>query len=127
MYTNMDAQDQGFFSHKYYRPGLESPVLTYNSTRSVQRGVQRGAFSPTSGATPATPTLGATPKLLSATPKDFVPSEKAKRITISGAAAPSHFGHLIFRNIKVSLTTLNAAGWQLSLTVLSLVASLENK
>ena len=39
--------------------------------RSVQRGVQRGAFSPTSGATPATPTLGATPKLLSATPKDF--------------------------------------------------------
>ena len=48
-------------------------------TRSVQRGVQRGAFSPTSGATPATPTLGATPKFLSATPKDFVPSEKAKR------------------------------------------------
>ena len=47
--------------------------------RSVQRGVQRGAFSPTSGATPATPTLGATPKFLSATPKDFVPSEKAKR------------------------------------------------
>ena len=33
-------------------------------TRSVQRGVQRGAFSPTSGATPATPTLGATPKFL---------------------------------------------------------------
>ena len=56
------------------------------TNRSVQRGVQRGAFSPTSGATPATPTLGATPKLLSATPKDFVPSEKAKRITISGAA-----------------------------------------
>ena len=51
--------------------------------RSVQRGVQRGAFSPTSG---ATPTSGVTPKLLSATPKDFVPSEKAKRITISGAA-----------------------------------------
>ena len=47
--------------------------------RGVQRGVQRGAFSPTSGATPATPTLGATPKFLSATPKDFVPSEKAKR------------------------------------------------
>ena len=94
-----------------------------HACRSVQRGVQRGAFSPTSGATPAPPTLGATPKLLSATPKDFVPSEKAKRITISGAAAPSHFGHLIFRNIKVSLTTLNAAGWQLSLTVLSLVAS----
>ena len=45
-------------------------------SRSVQRGVQRGAFSPTSG---ATPTLGATPKFLSATPKDFVPSEKAKR------------------------------------------------
>ena len=32
--------------------------------RGVQRGVQRGAFSPTSGATPATPTLGATPKFL---------------------------------------------------------------
>ena len=29
--------------------------------------MQRGAFSPTSGATPATSTLGATPKLLSAT------------------------------------------------------------
>ena len=37
----------------------------------MQRGVQRGAFSPTSGATPATPTLGATPKLLEHHTKRF--------------------------------------------------------
>ena len=54
-------------------------ILKFYAQAAEAWGVQRGAFSPTSGATPATPTLGATPKFLSATPKDFVPSEKAKR------------------------------------------------
>ena len=47
--------------------------------RGVHRGVFRGAISSTSSATPTSPTLGATPKLLNAPPKDFGTSEKAKQ------------------------------------------------
>ena len=73
-------KSQSFYVQKnFYMYHLEVKSDQCLLCRGVQRGVQRGAFSPTSGATPATPTLGATPKFLSATPKDFVPSEKAKR------------------------------------------------